>query len=261
MPTRADLQWRIPSLALGCALAAVPASAVAEAGIGGHVAATTDYVFRGVSQTRGAPALQADLHYETANGWFVGAWASTVDLEPGPGATLELNAYTGLSRPLGTAWGARFQAVHYDYPNDAPGRPYDYDEVSGTLSYRDRLAASVAWSPNMWLYSRYGPGWEGKVLTYDLVAQWPLAGPLSLSVGAGYQDLEDLVGTGYSYSNVGLAWALPRLQLDLGYYAASDHATQGFGVAKAGGRWSLTATWHFRGRIERFAPDPELTAD
>ena len=52
------------------------------------------------SQTRGGPAAQADLHYQTSAGWFAGVWASTVNLNHGPGATVELDAYAGRAWPL-----------------------------------------------------------------------------------------------------------------------------------------------------------------
>lgn len=42
---------------------------------------TTDYLSRGASQTGGGAALQPWVEYET-NGFYVGAWASNVDLAP-----------------------------------------------------------------------------------------------------------------------------------------------------------------------------------
>ena len=86
MTTRTRARWRTLGCVLGWILASWPAVGRVQGAYGGHVAVTTDYVLRGVSQTRGAPALQADLHYTTANGWYAGAWASTVDLNPGAGA-------------------------------------------------------------------------------------------------------------------------------------------------------------------------------
>ena len=245
MPTSAIVRSRVPVWTLGCALAVLPTTARVEGAAGGHVAATTDYVFRGMSQTRGAPALQGDFHYEWASGWFLGAWTSTVDLNPGPGPTLELNAYAGRSWPVSPAWAARITAVHYGYPGDMPALSYDYDELAGSLSFRDRLVASIAWSPNTSRYSGYGAAHDGTALSYDLVGQWPLWAGLSAVGGAGYYDLEDLFGTGYGYWSLGLTWAIRRLQFELGYFSTADRATELFGPETTGQRWSLTASWRF----------------
>ena len=42
--------------------------------MGGSIAFTTDYVLRGVSQSHGAGALQAQIHYQTPGGWLAGLW-------------------------------------------------------------------------------------------------------------------------------------------------------------------------------------------
>lgn len=246
MPKSADTTTRILATLLGCALASTGLPARADGSVGGHLAATTDYVFRGVSQTRGAAALQSDLHYASADGWFLGAWASTVDLNSGPGATIELNAYGGHSWPVAPSWNARVVAVHYAYPNDTAFLRYDYDELAASLSYLDRLTASVTWSPNTSRYSRYRLARDRTALAYDLVGRWPITGPLSVAGGVGYYDLDDLFDTGYGYWNASLLWTFPRLQVELGAYSASERASELFGRETTGQRWSLTATWRFQ---------------
>jgi len=63
------------------------------AGINGHVGYTSDYIWRGQSQSMGGGAFQAgvDLDYE---GFFVGAWASEVDFGD-DSASLEYDLYGG----------------------------------------------------------------------------------------------------------------------------------------------------------------------
>jgi len=246
MPTSRNARACLPGLVLGGLLAAVPTTARVEVAVGGHLTATTDYVLRGLSQTRGAPAIQADLHVAHPGGWFAGAWASTVDLNRGPGATLELNAYAGRVWQLDPAWNARMTAVHYAYPNDTDFLSYDYDELVGSLAFRDRLVASVAWSPNTARHANYGMSREGTALTYDVVGHWPLTASLTGTVGAGYYDLDDLFDTGYGYWNAGLVWTLPHVQFELGWYSATDEAEELFGPETTGQRWSLTAIWQFQ---------------
>ena len=56
-----------------------------------NLGVTSDYVFRGITQTDFDPALQGGLDYAFGDsGWYVGAWASNVDFAdpdgPGPRA-------------------------------------------------------------------------------------------------------------------------------------------------------------------------------
>jgi uncharacterized protein (TIGR02001 family) len=233
------------SFALGIVAAAGTQVACAEGSVGGHVDVTTDYVFRGVSQTLGAPAVQADLHYQTSTGWFAGVWGSTVNLNHGPGATMEFDAYAGRAWPISGPWSARVTAVQYIYPNDTAYLRYDYFELAGSFYYEDRLAFTVSWSPDTSRYSSYGVSRDEPAVAYDLVGQFPLRGPLSATGSVGYYDLSRLFGTGYWYGSAGLAATFDRIQIDLAYFAAEHEATDLFGSAAAGDRWALTVAWRF----------------
>jgi uncharacterized protein (TIGR02001 family) len=229
----------------GMALLAIPANA---GSLGGHLAGTTDYVFRGVSQTRGAPAVQGDVHYQNDDGWFAGIWVSSVDLNPGKGATQELNLYGGRGWPLSGDWNARVTVVDYVYPNDGATFSYDYVEVIGSIAWLDRIVASVAWSPNT---SRFANLYGGGVVedrtawTYELVGQWPLKGGLSATGSVGYYDLSDLFHFGYTYASAGLSYKHESLQLDGGYFLTEQEAREQFGREVAGNRWSLSVSWRF----------------
>jgi len=236
---------RLWCCALGIVAAAGTQVVRAEGSIGGHVDATTDYVFRGVSQTRGSPAAQADLHYQTSTGWFAGAWVSTVDLNRGSGATVEFNGYAGRAWSIGGPWNAKVTAVQYIYPNDTAYLRYDYFELVATLAYEDRLGFTVSWSPNTSRYSYYGVSRDERTFTYEMVGQWPLRGPLSATGSVGYYDLSRLFGTGYFYGSAGLGGSFERFRVDLAYFDTSQTAADLFGPEVAGDRWSLTVTWWF----------------
>ena len=57
------------------ALASLPAVSYAQLAF--NVGATTDYRYRGISQSRVKPALQGGVDY-AAGAFYVGAWASTI---------------------------------------------------------------------------------------------------------------------------------------------------------------------------------------
>jgi uncharacterized protein (TIGR02001 family) len=217
----------------------------AEGSVGGHLDVTTDYVFRGVSQTLGGPAVQADLHYQTSSGWFAGVWGSTVNLNRGPGATMELDAYAGRAWPVGGPWNARVTAVQYIYPNDTAYLRYDYFELSASLFYEDRLAFTVSWSPDTSRYSAYGISRGEPAASYEIVGQLPISGPVSAIGSVGYYDLSQLFGTGYFYGSAGLAAGFKRFRADLSYFATGQQATDLFGSKVAGDRWALTLAWWF----------------
>src|SRR5712691_8225367 len=58
---------------------------------------TTDYRYRGISQTRLQPALQGGADYAFPNGFYVGTWASTIKWikDFGGGANIEWDIYGG----------------------------------------------------------------------------------------------------------------------------------------------------------------------
>lgn len=207
----------------------------------------SDYVFRGVTQTRGGAALQADVHWAGDAGWFVGAWGSTVDPNAGPGPTIEINLYAGLARELTGDWVARLLAIHYAYPDDETTLRWDYDEVAASLAFRDRLAATIAWSPN---YSSFGAGQfvaDRKTMSYELSAQLPWRRHWLASAGAGYQDLDDLFGTGFVFWNVGLTYVAAPWQLTLARFGTSERAADLYGSDATRDRWSLVVQWQFGG--------------
>jgi len=61
------------------------------------VALTTDYMWRGVSQTNNDPAIQGSFDLAHESGLYVGAWASSVEYG-GNDTSMELDVYGGFSR-------------------------------------------------------------------------------------------------------------------------------------------------------------------
>lgn len=236
---------RLADAMLAALLVAGPLAARAEGTLGGLVAVTTDYVFRGLSQTRGDPALQAGLQYRMEGGWFAGAWGSTIDLNRGEGATVELNLFGGRAWQIDPGWETRLTAVHYAYPNDTGRLRYDYDELMMSIAWRDAIVANFAWSPNTSRYSRYGKATRERALAIDLVGRWSLHENWAVFGGLGHYDLEDLFGTSYQFGSLGIAGSLRPVDVQLAYHFTSDRAKHLFGQEVAGARWSLTATLRF----------------
>ncbi|TLY75798.1 MAG: hypothetical protein E6K49_11725 [Gammaproteobacteria bacterium] len=60
------------------------------ASVGGEVSVTSDYIYRGLSESAGHAAVQVDLHASSAAGTFVGAWGSTRDHKLDPEGDYEV---------------------------------------------------------------------------------------------------------------------------------------------------------------------------
>jgi len=211
----------------------------------GTIAATTDYVFRGVSQTYGEAALQGGINYQSTLGWFAGAWASNVNPYPFVTDSAELNVYGGLGWAFGSAWTARATYTRYLYAWDHRPKSYDYGELSLTLGFEDRIAATVSYQPDS---SRYGiPGYvhNRPAAAYELSGRWPLPRDFALTAGVGYYDLTRLYGVGYWSGSAGASYLRGRFEIDLARFFAEPTVRRLFEDASADGQWVATAIWRF----------------
>ena len=212
----------------------------------GFLAGTTDYVYRGVSQTQNQAALQGDVHYETALSTVVGMWASTVQPTSNT-ETVELDAYLGQSWLLADDLLLSLSAVHYAYLDSTQWGPKDYDEILASLGYRGLLFATVAWSPNTWRYSVPNDPARHSAASYEVAAHLPIAREWYLSGGAGYYDLGQFVDPSYWYWNAGIGYGLRHYQIDLSYFGNDATARPPVYGNTQHASWALTLTWHFLG--------------
>jgi len=202
-----------------------------------NIAGTSDYVFRGISQTDNDPTVQGgiDLGYGI---FYAGGWASGLDFDIyGNDAEVEIDWYGGV-RPT---WGPvtfDFGAIYYSYPGAsqlAPpsGTQLNYWEikggVSGTIHNDLALGLNIYYSPDY--FGETGTAWtfEGNGgYTFHKVGFFVP----SITGAVGYQDGNSgayLVTNGYSnywYWNAGLAVAVEALTFDFRYWGSNaDNAT------------------------------------
>jgi len=177
-------------------------------GLSASAAFTTDYVFRGTSQTNQNPAVQASLD-ATYGIFYLGMWGSNVDFGgSGTGqelATLEIDYYGGIA-PTWQGISFDIGGIYYTYPGAFdPGGQFDYFELKTGASYTffEALTLGVTnyWSPDFFGETGTGNAIEGS-------AEYAFSGTLfnffspSVSGLVGYQDVDDLGD--YTYWNVGL---------------------------------------------------------
>ena len=187
-----------------------------------NVALSTDYLFRGISQTDGGPAISGGFDYTyTPWGFYAGTWASSIDFADT--SPVEIDYYGGFAGEFsgGIAWD--IGAIYYDYPqgdDTALGADLEYIEAYGSLEY----TFEGSWEPTVGVFVAYSPDFFGE--TDDAVAvegSLGLALPvwgLSLSSTVGYQDVDD-IGE-YEYWSVGLSKDLSIFTFDVTYSGTGD---------------------------------------
>lgn len=250
--------WRALLAALAVIAAATHAPAFGgdfsdEFSTGGNVALTTDYIYRGVSESDGHPALQADLH-ANSDGSFAGAWASTRDRDLDPRAPAELEVYFGHRFDLSSAWSTTMSARGH-YFLGATQTSADYQEVSAGLAWLDRWTFTLAVIPNAvrWYeYMRLGrsPAWVA-----ETSGQWLIGRGLFATGGAGYYYSSGAVpagaaadgrpASGYAYGNVGLAFEVHQWRLELGYFLAQNRVQDLVPYPPVNRHLAGTVSWHF----------------
>ena len=213
--------------------------------VGGSVAVTTDYLLRGVSQTHGSPALQADIHYQALSGWLAGVWASNVELNPEDGDTAELNIFAGYSRPLEGDWSMKVVVVHYAYLDKESAGPYTYDELIWGASYSDLAYLTLAVSPNTPQETAPDVARDRTALSLDLALRLPLHGTWSAVGGFGYYELQGPEGAGYGYWSAGVAYDFDPWHLEMAWFGTSAGASELFDPYMPRSRWAATLIWHF----------------
>ena len=99
------------NIALTALLIASPLAATAvEVEVSANVALTTDYRFRGISQTDEKPAIQGGFDVALDNGIYIGTWGSNVDFAN----SLELDYYIGFANDINEDWSYDVGYIYYD---------------------------------------------------------------------------------------------------------------------------------------------------
>ncbi|MCE9679827.1 TorF family putative porin [Shewanella sp. AS1] len=116
------------SILAGTLMIALPASA----SVTGNVGVTSNYLWRGVTQTGNETAVQGGIDYEHDSGFYLGTWASNVDF--GDATSYELDIYGGYSGSIGEDFGYDVSYLYYAYP-DSDGE-IDFGEISVGVSWK-----------------------------------------------------------------------------------------------------------------------------
>jgi uncharacterized protein (TIGR02001 family) len=188
-----------------------------------NVGVVSQYRYRGIAQTKGDPALQGGVDYANANGFYLGAWGSTIkwikdaSLTGGkePKGPVELDLYGGYKfEAAGVAYDVgylRYEYVGNTYKDAAPG-------LNGNVNANtDEAYAAATYGPTTLKYSYafsdlFGNSNSRGSSYIDLSATFDLGNGYSFVPHAGHQTIKhSSAQTNLSYTDVALT-----LNKDLG---------------------------------------------
>lgn len=180
------------------------------------ITAATDYLFRGISQTRERFAVQAAFDLQHSSGLYIGAFVSNVAFA-GTGARQEVDFLAGYRFELA---GIRLDAgaIFYTYPGYSGPPTLDYVELALTAS---REFEPVTLRGGVYFSPRFSGGMgQGLYLQGQVVVALPFE--LTLTGTLGYQFIErnDRFGAP-DYWNYGIALSRPLigpLAASVGFY-------------------------------------------
>ncbi len=182
-----------------------------------NIGASTDYVFRGVSQTDENPQIFGGVDATVFGIGYVGAWASNVDFGPNT-SDIEYDLYAGVKPTIGPV-ALDLAVIYYGYGNQPNGASYDYVEwkAAGSVPVGPAtIGAAVFYSDDFF-------GATGNATYYEINGAVPVAEKVTVSGAIGTQKV---VGPAdYTTWNLGVGYALnDHVGFDLRYHDTDEHS-------------------------------------
>lgn len=214
---------------VGCALLATLASANA-ATLSGNAALTSDYVWRGSTQTHGDPAVQGGFRFADDSGWYASLWGSNVEFAPELRASSELDLTAGWAGALGDDWALDINVLHYRYPSTTVD--LNWTELNGVMTFRNRHWGALG-------YSNQALGYDAPGLYAQVGTRVPLGARFRVEALVSHYFLDDAVvaTNGYTHGQVNAVWTVRApMELRLSAHATDSDAKRIFGDEFAGTR-------------------------
>jgi uncharacterized protein (TIGR02001 family) len=188
----------------------------------GNVALTSDYRYRGISQSRLGAALQGGADYSnTPTGLYAGVWASTIKWvsDAGGDANVEIDLYGGKKGEIVPGLSYDVGGLYYNYPSNGLAISANTFELYGQLGYGPAYIKYSHSITNLFGFD------DSKGSGYlDLGANVDVATGLQLNLHAGHQRVAHNGAYSYSDYKIGLtkdfgfasvSLALVKAQTDL----------------------------------------------
>ena len=164
--------------------------AMAESPLTGNIGFTSNYMWRGVTQTGDLSAISGGIDYGIS-GFYVGTWASNLG-----GGQYEADLYAGYGFDAGPV-GLDFGYIKYMYPIGTVDA--DFDEVYANVTW-EMLSAGAAYT-----VSKEGSPPNKNDLYLYVGADFEVAKGLSLGLLYGSYDFDEPTSEDYTHYKVSLS--------------------------------------------------------
>lgn len=200
-----------------------------------NAAVTTDYRYRGISQSRLKPALQAGADYtHNPTGLYVGTWASSIKwIKDGGGDdNLEWDIYGGKRGEIAPGVSYDVGGLYYFYPSNGLKPSANTFEVYGQVGYGPATLKYSSSTTNLFGFA------NSKHSGYlDAQVNQELAEGLVLNLHVGHQKVSHMSSASYTDYKVGVTKDFGVAAVSLAVIKANSDAYVGAGgkdLAKTG---------------------------
>jgi len=203
LPSAAFAQTAAP------APAAAPAAAPEPSPFTGNFMLASEYLYRGIAQTRGKAAVQGGFDYAHPSGFYIGTWGSSISwlVDAGAsGASLELDVYGGYKGAIKDDVSYDIGLLTYNYPGSYPKgftKP-DTTEVYGAITYKWLTAKYSHTTTNLFgaLTPKGGKTTGSGYL--DLTGTFDLGDGLGIVAHVGHQTVKGFSAASYTDWKLGV---------------------------------------------------------
>jgi uncharacterized protein (TIGR02001 family) len=160
-----------------------------------NVGATTDYRYRGISQSRLGPALQGGADFAHKSGFYLGTWGSTIKwIKDGGGSSnLELDVYGGYKGELAEGVAFDVGVLAYIYPGHKLAVSPNTTEIYGAVTFGPATAKYSHSTTNLFGFA------NTKSSGYlDLSASFDMGNGLSVVPHLGVQRVKGISAASYT---------------------------------------------------------------
>jgi len=196
------------AIAGALALTTFPTLSVAQdSPLSFNVALSSDYRYRGISQTRLKPAISAGVDYALPGGFYVGAWASSIKWidDAGGDSKAEVDLYGGYKGEISKDFTFDVGVLQYWYPNaktaawNAVYKNPNTTEIYGGLTFGPVTAKASYALTNLFGNYDFTNNKDTKGSYYlDLSAGFDVGGGVTLTPHVGYQKVANLKVANYT---------------------------------------------------------------
>lgn len=181
-----------------------------------NIGLTSNYMWRGFSQTRNGVAVQGGVDLSHSSGFYMGTWLSNVDFKLAPSAHTEHDIYVGYGFALDDfAFDLKYTKYIYDNAN-----ALDFSETHAQVSYDAHdlgtFAVGVDYSNNTPIIR------TDSAVHYYGSYSYSLPAGVGLTATLGQYDFKDSGWVGgtdskYTYYNIGVAKEFYGINVGLAY--------------------------------------------